>query len=279
MTLCWDKIKNEEKKIVTDKDVDEIFLTERGLDSLQDFSSYKYLKRLYLNKNKIFHLSDGLKSNYALNELYLQNNKLIDITGCLNHLTCLETLLLHANQLTNLSDVIHEFRNMKNLKILNLFNNPLAQEYDYRSFVIQNITSLKLFDRKDVEKERDKISKQDSLDKKQNIAFGTRVPKPKKITGNELPQDRTIKEFSEYDYELAKLESTTTKEQYRSTLTREEILNYETNRRLHNCATMQYRTLNWEQVMKSRDKTFESTSSSSGEQDNNPEVIVCNISK
>eukprot|EP00111_Clytia_hemisphaerica_P006371 TCONS_00018474-protein len=213
MTLCWDKIKNEEKKIVTDKDVDEIFLTERGLDSLQDFSSYKYLKRLYLNKNKIFHLSDGLKSNYALNELYLQNNKLIDITGCLNHLTCLETLLLHANQLTNLSDVIHEFRNMKNLKILNLFNNPLAQEYDYRSFVIQNITSLKLFDRKDVEKERDKISKQDSLDKKQNIAFGTRVPKPKKITGNELPQDRTIKEFSEYDYELAKLESTTTKEQ------------------------------------------------------------------
>ena len=60
-------------------------------------------------------------------------------------------------------------------------------------------------------------------------------------------------------------------------MTKEEILNYETNRRLHNCATMQYRTLNWEQVMKSRDKTFES--SASVEQDDNPEVIVCNISK
>jgi len=29
-----------------------------------------------------------------------------------------------------------------------LFNNPLAEEYDYRNYVIQNIKSLELFDRK-----------------------------------------------------------------------------------------------------------------------------------
>ena len=68
--------------------------------------------------HQIFHLSDGLKTNYVLNELYLQNNKLVDIKGCLHHLTCLQTLLLQSNQLTSLADVIHEFRHMGNLKIL-----------------------------------------------------------------------------------------------------------------------------------------------------------------
>jgi len=286
MSSCWGEIDNfKTKKVVTDKDVEELFLAERELQYLQDFSKYKFLKRLYLNKNKIFHLSDGLKTNYVLNELYLQNNKLVDIKGCLHHLTCLQTLLLQSNQLTNLADVIYEFRHMGNLKILNLFNNPLAQELDYRKLVLQNVKSLELFDRKAVTKnELDRIFKEYNNEpntKKNMIGFGTHIPK-ESHNPTKTEHEEENKTWREFDFN----NHTNKNEEYSSSnitiVNKDQRLQQQIYNRLHNCSNMQYRTLNWEQVKRSRDHAASRDNDNNDchggdERDKPPELLVCNL--
>jgi len=290
MSSCWGEIDNfKTKKVVTDKDIEELFLAERELEYLQDFSKYKFLKRLYLNKNKIFHLSDGLKTNYVLNELYLQNNKLVDIKGCLHHLTCLQTLLLQSNQLTSLADVIHEFRHMGNLKILNLFNNPLAQELDYRKLVLQKIKSLELFDRKAVTKnELDRILKEYNNEpntKTNMIGFGTHIPKDSCATSttDHEEENRTWREFDLRPIEHPSNHMNKTNDNSNTTIVnKDQRLQQQIYNRLHNCSNMQYRTLNWEQVKRSRDPVSREDDTDGchggeGGRAKSPELLVCNL--
>lgn len=169
--------------ITKDKDVSELYLANRGLEEVKDFEKYRNLQIVWLNGNKIRKLT-CFSSNYQLRELYLQDNLMMELNGCLKHLTCLQVLLLNGNQLLKLTDVVHELRAMQCLKKLNLFGNPLAQEYDYRSYVVHHLPSVELLDRKEITKEeRDKARKKYEPERekvKESVAFGRRADGPPK---------------------------------------------------------------------------------------------------
>ncbi|KAK2552832.1 Leucine-rich repeat-containing protein 72 [Acropora cervicornis] len=153
------------------------YAESKGLEEVPDFRQFKNLQFLWLNKNKLRNLNcfDG---NYQLRELYLQDNMIAALNGSLRHLTCLQVLLLNGNQLLKLTDVIHELRAMQSLETLNLFANPLAQDYDYRSYVIHHVPSLQLLDRKEISKaEKSKAKKKYDAERdcmKESLAFGRR---------------------------------------------------------------------------------------------------------
>ncbi|XP_028401678.1 leucine-rich repeat-containing protein 72-like [Dendronephthya gigantea] len=100
--------------------------------------------------------------------------------------------MLQGNQLKHLTDVIHELGRMQRLHVLNLFGNPLAQDYDYRNYVIFNIKSLQRLDRREIlKKERVMAQKRygnENYEKlKETLAFGSRVPTAEsKISGSEV---------------------------------------------------------------------------------------------
>ncbi|RLW11577.1 hypothetical protein DV515_00001567 [Chloebia gouldiae] len=89
-----------------------------------------------------------LIKNYYLTELYLNNNELTDISGALKHLSSLQILFLHNNELKKLGKTVKELKGMISLQTLNLFQNPLAYDPDYRLYVIYFLPSVQLLDRK-----------------------------------------------------------------------------------------------------------------------------------
>eukprot|EP00794_Sanderia_malayensis_P017028 gene17028-18742_t len=180
----------EEQGIKRDFDVEELYLANKDITEVPDLSRFKNLQILWLKGNKLRRIK-GLDSNYHLTELYLQNNMLVDINGALQHLACLKVLLLQRNQLTVLTDVIHELRNILDLENLNLFGNPLTQDYDYRIYVIHTIKSLKILDRQAITKdERVKSEKKYEIIKqniKDTIAFGRRTTTADKTCASDQP--------------------------------------------------------------------------------------------
>ncbi|KAF1422893.1 Leucine-rich repeat-containing protein 72, partial [Spheniscus magellanicus] len=123
-----------------------------------------------------------LIKNYCLTELYLNNNELTDISGALKHLRALQILLLHNNQLKKLDKTVKELKGMISLQTLNLFHNPLAQDSDYRLYVIYFLPSVQLLDRKSVtQRERESALHLYNRERScvvQSIAFGKRVNTP-----------------------------------------------------------------------------------------------------
>ncbi|KAM3929247.1 leucine-rich repeat-containing protein 72 [Leptodactylus fuscus] len=139
----------------TDRDVSELYLGRRGLTDVPDLSRFRLLKYLWLNHNQISKVN-FLGKNFRLTELYLNGNELCDITGSLRHLTSLHTLMLNDNHLTDLETTTRELKAMTNLRVLNLFHNPLEQDASYRHTVIHHLPSVQLLDREYVsQKERE----------------------------------------------------------------------------------------------------------------------------
>ncbi|XP_075443326.1 leucine-rich repeat-containing protein 72 [Ascaphus truei] len=154
------------------------FSPHRGLKEATDLSRFRMLKYLWLNHNKIPKIT-GLASNYRLSELYINNNALCDITGTLKHLTSLQTLRLNNNYLSRLPATVKELKGMTNLRTLSLYHNPLAQNPDYRPYVIYHLPSVELFDREKVtHKEREDYFKLFNPERTaviQSIGFGRRT--------------------------------------------------------------------------------------------------------
>ncbi|KAM9302489.1 leucine-rich repeat-containing protein 72 [Morus bassanus] len=162
-------------------DVLVLYLAGQGLRSIPSLSRFHRLRYLWINNNKIQDLTFLIK-NYCLTELYLNNNELTDISGALKHLSALQILLLHNNQLKNLGKTVKELKGMISLQTLNLFHNPLAQDPDYRHYVIYFIPSVQLLDRKSVTQgERESAFHLYNRERScvvQSIAFGKRVNTP-----------------------------------------------------------------------------------------------------
>ncbi|XP_059150698.1 leucine-rich repeat-containing protein 72-like isoform X2 [Physella acuta] len=170
----------QSKGIKKDKDVEELYLSNRNLNEMIDLKRFRYLTKLWLNGNKLREVN-FLSINYHLCELYLHDNQLSSVSGCLQHLTCLVVLTLHNNQLTKLETVTKEFEKMKALSVLNLFNNPVAQEADYRMFVIRSCPSLTLLDRSEVTREESEMALQDEERVHVSLAFGRKSEGPPSI--------------------------------------------------------------------------------------------------
>ncbi|XP_074939059.1 leucine-rich repeat-containing protein 72 isoform X3 [Phalacrocorax aristotelis] len=121
-------------------DVSVLYLAGQGLRSIPSLSRFHRLRCLWINNNKIQDLTFLIK-NYCLTELYLNNNELTDVSD--------------------------------------LFHNPLAQDPDYRLYVIYFIPSVQLLDRKSVTQgERESAFHLYNCERScvvQSIAFGKRV--------------------------------------------------------------------------------------------------------
>nr|DBA25293.1 TPA: hypothetical protein GDO54_012840 [Pyxicephalus adspersus] len=161
-----------------DSDVQELYLARKELREFTDLSRFRMLKYLWLNHNKISRVN-FLNTNFRLSELHLDHNELCDITGSLKHLTSLHTLMLNDNRLTKLQATVQELKRMTNLRVLNLFHNPLEQESGYRAYVVHHLPSVELLDREQVrQKEREEAFKLFNPERTavlQSLGFGRRT--------------------------------------------------------------------------------------------------------
>ncbi|OPJ81884.1 leucine-rich repeat-containing protein 72 [Patagioenas fasciata monilis] len=159
-------------------DVSILYLAGQGLRSIPSLSRFHRLRYLWINNNKIQDLT-FLTKNYCLTELYLNHNELTDISGALKHLCALQIVFLHDNQLQKLVETVKELKGKISLHTLNLFHNPLAQDADYRLYVIHALPSVQLLDRKAVtQRERESalyLYNQERSCAVLPIAFGKRV--------------------------------------------------------------------------------------------------------
>ncbi|KAK2542517.1 Lrrc72 [Columba livia] len=159
-------------------DVSILYLAGQGLRSIPSLSQFHRLRCLWINNNKIQDLTFLIK-NHCLTELYLNHNELTDISGALKHLCALQIVFLHNNQLQKLVETVKELKGKISLHTLNLFHNPLAQDADYRLYVIHALPSVQLLDRKAVtQRERESalyLYKRERSCVVQPIAFGKRV--------------------------------------------------------------------------------------------------------
>ncbi|NXH20800.1 LRC72 protein, partial [Bucco capensis] len=171
-------------------DVLILYLAGQELRSIPSLSQFRRLRYLWINNNKIQDLT-FLNKNYCLTELYLNHNELTAISGALKHLHALQILLLHNNKLRKLDKTVKELKGMISLQTLNLFCNPLAQDPDYRLYVIYSLPSVQLLDRKSVtQRERELALHLYNCEWSrvvQSIAFGKRV---NTTLGTEVGSDR-----------------------------------------------------------------------------------------
>ncbi|XP_074660986.1 leucine-rich repeat-containing protein 72-like [Tubulanus polymorphus] len=179
-------------QVKRDVDVIELYLGKKKLKNVCSFERFKNLQRVWLNGNLLRHI-DCFSMNLRITELYLQHNNILDITGSLSHLTTLNVLMLQNNQLEKLEKVVKELKQMQDLRVLNLFHNPVAQETDYKMYVIHHLPSVELLDRKEVSLEDRKIAhsiyNQREEVVKESIGFGRRSEGPPDIV---YPSERYI---------------------------------------------------------------------------------------
>ena len=106
-----------------------IHLGQRGIQALRGFDKFLSLDTLWLNDNELTSLM-GLEENFRLKCIYLHGNKLrrLGPEECLAHCTFLHTLTLNNNLLEDLENVFEELRPLHHLQVLDLMDNPIAQE-------------------------------------------------------------------------------------------------------------------------------------------------------
>ncbi|KAK3731471.1 hypothetical protein QZH41_013648, partial [Actinostola sp. cb2023] len=134
----------KKRNISKDKDVVELYLANRGLETVHDLNRFKNLQRIWLNGNE-FRRLNCFRTNFQLTEVYLQNNLILEINGTLQHLRCLEVLMLNGNQLTKLTDVVHEFRAMqklRDLKVLKSERDKAFKKYEPNRDMVKETISF-----------------------------------------------------------------------------------------------------------------------------------------
>ena len=121
----------------------ELHLANRKITHLVDFEAFVTLDCLWLNHNFLTSLR-GLEANFRLKHIYVHCNKLRRISGNLEHFTFLSTLTLNGNLLDDIDEVINELKKMKYLSVLNLYDNPIAQEDNYRLRILAEVPWLEV---------------------------------------------------------------------------------------------------------------------------------------
>lgn len=128
------------------KETAEVYLSNRGAQSLINFDHFLNLEVLWLNGNKLRAIT-GLDLNFRIKELYLHDNQIKTLEGSLPKLVHLRTITLYNNELSDLDLTLSYFKPLPYLTHLDLFDNPLSQEQNYRKRVVNSLKHLQLFDR------------------------------------------------------------------------------------------------------------------------------------
>eukprot|EP00825_Cyclidium_porcatum_P038495 TRINITY_DN4488_c0_g1_i3.p1 TRINITY_DN4488_c0_g1~~TRINITY_DN4488_c0_g1_i3.p1 ORF type:complete len:413 (+),score=95.67 TRINITY_DN4488_c0_g1_i3:169-1407(+) len=175
----WEAIPIKNNKCA--RETTEIHLANRNIQKLQKFEDFPNLEVLWLNDNKIEKL-EGLDRNFRIKHLYLQNNKLKSVEGSFTILNHLETLSLYNNELRDLDKNIKQLQQYPSLKQLDLFENPLHEEPNYRLRVIYALPQLQILDRHLItlqeKKQADKLMQSENITKKKESekTYTVRLP-------------------------------------------------------------------------------------------------------
>ena len=150
----------------------ELHLGNRNITHLVNFEAFLTLDCLWLNNNLLTSLK-GLEANFRIKHIYAHSNKIRSLSGNLGQFTFLETLTLNENVLDDIDDVVSELKKLKYLSTINLYDNPIAQEDNYRLRIISEVPWIKMLDRisiyeEDVIQAKEFKKKMDSL---QNYTF------------------------------------------------------------------------------------------------------------
>jgi hypothetical protein len=104
---------------------------------------------LWLNNNELVSLA-GLENNTRLLNLHCHNNRIMRIGGTIRVLKYLVTLTLNCNALNDMDDVLGELQHLSKLTYLDLFDNPITQEDNYRLRVIAALPWVQVLDKHEV---------------------------------------------------------------------------------------------------------------------------------
>lgn len=144
---------------------------------VSDLTRYKQLEALWLNDNKLTALH-GFDCNPTLQAVYAHNNSIYTLAGALQNLKYLRSLSLYNNKLRDLKATLPYIRHLQYLVALDLFDNPLANEPNYRLLVVWTFPSLHVLDRHEVtDDERLAAVKKFGKVSQDLVAFGKRTTK------------------------------------------------------------------------------------------------------
>lgn len=127
----------------------ELHLGRKGISELFWFEKFTSLHTLWLNNNELISLA-GLENNTRLLNLHCHNNRIMRIGGTLRMLKYLVTLTLNCNALNDMDDVLGELQHLSKLTYLDLFDNPITQEDNYRLRVIAALPWVQVLDKHEV---------------------------------------------------------------------------------------------------------------------------------
>mmetsp|Transcript_91816 Transcript_91816/g.230680 ORF Transcript_91816/g.230680 Transcript_91816/m.230680 type:complete len:352 (+) Transcript_91816:65-1120(+) len=124
----------------------EAYLANQGAETFADcFREFQNLEVVWFSGNRLSRI-EHLEENFRIREVYIQDNRLVSLTG-IKSFTFLRVLLASNNQLRNLDKQLALLTRFAFLKKLDLFDNPVAEEPDYRLRIIYNVPQVELLDR------------------------------------------------------------------------------------------------------------------------------------
>lgn len=136
----------------------ELHLGNHGIDYIRDFEKFISLNTLWLNDNKIKNIT-GLEQNVRIQKFYIHGNRLKRLNlGCFVPFKFLRLLTLNGNLLDDCENVITELKGLRHLTHLDLFDNPIAQEDNYRLRILGELLYLEVLDRHEVTVEERKAA-------------------------------------------------------------------------------------------------------------------------
>lgn len=188
---------------------EEMHLAARGITHLHAFEAFKSMGALWINTNKLTSFT-GLEKNFRIKEIYAHENRIQRLgEEVFTHMTFLNTITLNGNKLDDLENVIEELRPMRNLQVLDLFDNPLAQEDNYRLRMIGELDTLTVLDRHAISDEEREEAREymQKMAKMNNFSLTKRkvvIPKfsPEETEHRRLTLESIIARFNEKTFKF-----------------------------------------------------------------------------
>ena len=174
----------------------ELNLAHKNISVLNGFELFVNLESLWLNNNNLREIA-GLENNFRLKYLYLHENRIKSISDSLQYFPFLNTLTLNNNELDNVDEAIEELKCLRHLQYLDLQNNPIAEEDNYRLRVIGELPWLSSLDRHEIsnqEKSAAKLFKK-RYAMRQRIPISTKIRLTKSEREAEEIKNKKLKEI------------------------------------------------------------------------------------
>lgn len=125
---------------------EEVYLADLGGTALSEsFRDFVNLQIAWFNNNQLTQLNN-LENCFRIRDLYIQNNRIVTL-NFLPMFKFIRTLMASGNQIKNLDKQILMIKRANYLNKLDLFDNAVADEPDYRLRMIYHVPQVEILDR------------------------------------------------------------------------------------------------------------------------------------